>query len=383
MQEPKILAANAHQQHFNQPADKVFTAPGRVNLIGEHTDYNDGFVLPVAIDFYTAIAASAREDRIIEALALDEGNSVARFSLDEKMERDNQNTWSNYLRGVIAEMQAAGYLLTGANLVISGNVPLGAGLSSSAALENVTAAALTGLSGEKIEGRQSALFGQAAENNFCGCNCGIMDQLVSALGEEGKAMLLDCRSLKTRMVQMPDNFSVLIVNSNVKRGLVDSEYNVRREQCEQVAAHFAVKALRDISLEQLRAEQRTIDPLAYKRAYHVLTENERTLAAAEALSKGDLKRMAELMAASHISMRDDFEITVPAIDTLVAIIDSVLKGEGGARMTGGGFGGCVVALLPSGLMPVVISAVEQQYPEKTGLKPDIYTCKASAGAFTA
>ncbi|SMF24774.1 galactokinase [Alteromonadaceae bacterium Bs31] len=382
MQDPKRLAANGHEQYFAKTADKIFTAPGRVNLIGEHTDYNDGFVLPVAINFYTAIAASKRDDRRIEAIALDEAAGKVSFCLDEKMQLDNEQPWSNYLRGVIAEMQSAGLLLTGANMVISGNVPLGAGLSSSAALENVSAAALTGLSGEALGGRQAALFGQAAENNFVGCNCGIMDQLVSALGESGKAMLLDCRSLETRMVAMPADCSLIIVNSNVKRGLVGSEYNLRRQQCEQVAAHFKVKALRDLSLQQLRAEQAQIDPVAYRRALHVISENQRTLAATEALSRGDLTLMGELMAASHSSMKDDFEITVPAIDTLVSIIAEVLKGRGGVRMTGGGFGGCVVALVATELEQQVLHAVEQKYYQQSGLKADIYVCQASAGAFS-
>ena len=374
-------------RHFGALAPQLFSAPGRVNLIGEHTDYNDGFVLPAAINYRIYMAAAPRADRIIEAVAIDQPDFDGRparvsFDLDAAIEPDAGAPWSNYLRGVVRELLARGYRLGGANLLIAGNVPLGAGLSSSAALETVCVRALTCLAGEQIGGVEAARVGQAAENHFVGCNCGIMDQLISCLGEEGHALLLDCRSLQTRAVLLPAEMALIVVNSNVKRGLVDSEYNTRRAQCEAVARHFQVAALRDVSLAQLQGERLRLDPLAYRRACHVISENQRTLDAAEALRSGDLRAMGVLMAQSHTSMRSDFEITVPAIDALVDIIKGVVGERGGVRMTGGGFGGCVVALVPAALQAAVIDRVQQDYPDACGLQASIFVCQASRGAFT-
>ena len=367
--------------HFGESAEAILQAPGRVNLIGEHTDYNDGFVLPAAINYYTAIACSPRRDRIIEAVAVDQGNSVVQIHLDEPQALSQTAPWSNYLRGMIQTLKAFGLQLSGANLAIAGNVPVGAGLSSSASLEMAIARALVHLSGEALTGQEAARIGQAAENDFVGCQCGIMDQLISALGEPHSALLLDCRSLATQTVPMPEDLALVIVNSGVKRGLVDSEYNTRRLQCEQVAQQLSVPALRDLTLSQLKAAQNRLDPVAFRRARHVITENQRTLDAAEALRAGDLKQLSLLMAESHASMRDDFEITVPAIDTLVEIIGSVIGQQGGTRMTGGGFGGCVVALVPKALQSQVIETVQKQYPQATGYQPEIFVCEASQGAF--
>ncbi|MGL5249992.1 MAG: galactokinase, partial [Enterovibrio sp.] len=215
---------------------------------------------------------------------------------------------------------------------------------------------------------------------FVGCNCGIMDQMISAVAKESHAMLLDCRSLETTLVSMPQNMAVMIINSNKKRGLVDSEYNTRRQQCETAAKAFGVKALRDVTLAEFTQKQNLLDATVAKRARHVITENERTLAAANALRGGDLAAMGQLMAQSHASMRDDFAITVSEIDTLVEIVKSVIGEQGGVRMTGGGFGGCVVALMPPALVEPVKAAIAQQYQAKTGLKETIYVCKAQNGA---
>ena len=318
---------------------------------------------------------------MVQALAQDHNNSRVEFSLDEPPINDKDAPWSDYLRGVISELRKREYTLCGADLVISGNVPQGAGLSSSASLEIALVAALTSLSQESISGEVASQVGQAAENNFVGCNCGIMDQLASALGQAGHAMLLDCRSLKTRMVALPENTSLVIINSNVKRGLVGSEYNTRRIQCELAAKHFNVPALRDISLEQLKAEKNKLDKLVYKRALHVVTENNRTLLAAEALAEKNMLLLGELMDESHTSMRDDFEITVPAVDELVRIMKSVIGVQGGARMTGGGFGGCCVALVPTELEGELSREVEKSYPQVSGLKPEIFVCQASNGGF--
>ena len=367
-------------EKFGYPATHTFQAPGRVNLIGEHTDYNDGFVLPCAIDYQTVISAAPRTDRTVRVIAADYDNQTDEFSLDAPILAHDSQQWSNYVRGVVKHLLNRDKSFGGADLVISGNVPQGAGLSSSASLEVAVGTVFQQLYHLPLDGAQIALNGQEAENQFVGCNCGIMDQLISALGKKDHALLLDCRTLGTRAVSMPQGVAVIIINSNFKRTLVGSEYNTRREQCETGARFFQQPALRDVSLEQFNAVAAELDPLVAKRVRHVLTENQRTLEAADALEKGDLQRMGELMAASHASMRDDFEITVPQIDTLVEIVKQTIGDKGGVRMTGGGFGGCIVALVPEALVSQVQDAVAAQYEAKTGIKETFYVCKASEGA---
>jgi len=365
---------------FGYPATHTIQAPGRVNLIGEHTDYNDGFVLPCAIDYQTVISCKARDDRTVHVIAADYDNQRDEFSLDAPIVAHDSQQWSNYVRGVVKHLQQRDASFGGADLVISGNVPQGAGLSSSASLEVAVGTVFQQLYHLPLDGAQIALNGQEAENQFVGCNCGIMDQLISALGKKGSALLIDCRSLGTKAVSMPEGVAIVIINSNFKRTLVGSEYNTRRQQCETGARFFQQKALRDVSLDQFNAVANELDPLVAKRVRHVLTENSRTVEAAAALEKGDLQRMGELMAESHASMRDDFEITVPQIDTLVEIVKATIGDKGGVRMTGGGFGGCVVALVPEALVPEVKQAVESQYEAKTGIKETFYVCKPSQGA---
>lgn len=380
MIELKSKTLEIFEQAFGYPATMTIKAPGRVNLIGEHTDYNDGFVLPCAIDYETVIACGQRNDRTIRVIAADYDNQQDEFSLDEPIVSTTALPWANYVRGVVKHLLLRNGDFSGADMVISGNVPQGAGLSSSASLEVAVGQALKSLYDLPIDGVQLALNGQEAENQFVGCNCGIMDQLISALGKEDHALLIDCRSLETKAVSMPKDASVVIINSNVKRGLVDSEYNTRRKQCEEAARFFNVKALRDVSLAEFAAKSAELDPMTARRARHVITENDRTEAAAIALSQGDLKKMGTLMAESHVSMRDDFEITVPPIDTLVEIVKSVIGDRGGVRMTGGGFGGCIVALMPSDLVDEVRKTVAHEYHAKTGIKETFYVCQASEGA---
>ncbi|SJN58240.1 Galactokinase [Vibrio ruber DSM 16370] len=355
-------------------------APGRVNLIGEHTDYNDGFVLPCAINYQTVVAAAKRDDNLVRVVSVDYDNAVDEFDISQEIIFQPDKMWANYIRGVVKCLLARGYLLGGVDMAVSGNVPQGAGLSSSAALEVVIGQTFKALFSLDISQAEIALNGQQAENEFVGCNCGIMDQMISAQGRENHAMLLDCRSLETEAVSMPENVAVLIINSNKKRGLVDSEYNTRRQQCEAAAQVFGVKALRDVSIEQFNQRRAELDPIVAKRARHVITENARTLEAAEALRASDMRWMGRLMAESHVSMRDDFEITVQEIDLLVEMVKAVIGDEGGVRMTGGGFGGCVVALIPSTLVESVTAAVEARYEPETGLRASIYVCQAKAGA---
>lgn len=365
---------------FGYPATHTIQAPGRVNLIGEHTDYNDGFVLPCAIDYQTVINCAARNDRLIRVIAADYDNQTDEFSLDAPIVTHDSQQWANYVRGVVKHLLKRDSSFGGADLVISGNVPQGAGLSSSASLEVAVGTVFQQLYHLPLDGAQIALNGQEAENQFVGCNCGIMDQLISALGKKDHALLIDCRTLGTKAVSMPQGVAIVIINSNFKRTLVGSEYNTRRQQCETGARFFQQPALRDVSLDAFNAVANELDPLVAKRVRHVLTENARTVEAASALEKGDLQRMGQLMAESHASMRDDFEITVPQIDTLVDIVKATIGEKGGVRMTGGGFGGCVVALLPEALVPAVQQAVAEQYEAKTGIKETFYVCKPSQGA---
>ncbi|MEM7219598.1 MAG: galactokinase [Pseudomonadota bacterium] len=374
-------ASARFEEHFGDAPTCVARAPGRVNLIGEHTDYNDGFVLPAAIDFHTVVAAQPRSDRRIVALAIDAADSVAEFALDGELQHDGDVAWSNYLRGVVQALRNRGYQLRGANLAITGNVPMGAGLSSSAALEIAVCRALTEISGETISAVDAALIGQAAENDFVGTQCGIMDQLISACARRDHASLIDCRELSLTPVPLPPSLKIMIVESGVQRRLVDGEYNARRAQCEAAAAALQVAALRDADEDDLTRLSGLVDTTVYRRARHVITENARTKAMAAALAAEDSARIAALMAASHASMRDDFEITVPPIDTLVGLLKAVVGDQGGVRMTGGGFGGCVVALLPNAAIPAASAAIDEHYTSRTGCSARTFVCSAADGAF--
>jgi galactokinase len=378
----KDKTTHLFQKHFGAAPTHFFRAPGRVNLIGEHTDYNDGFVLPCAINYHTVITAAPRDDQLrkISVVAADFDKQVSTFNLTETITPDETAPWSNYVRGVAWALLKRGYNLHGVNMVIAGDVPQAAGLSSSASLEVAVGLTLTRLSGLEVDLKTLALIGQQAENDFVGMRCGIMDQFIAALGQKDHALLIDCRSLDYRPVPIPAGVAVIIANSNVKRGLVDSEYNTRRKECEEAAAHFGVPALRDVSPDVLALHMDELSETVAKRARHIITENARTEAAAAALAQGDLKRMGQLMAESHLSMRDDFEITVPPIDALVEIIGKVIGDSGGVRMTGGGFGGCVVALAPHELAPAVEAAIAEKYPATSGLEATVYVCQASAGA---
>jgi galactokinase len=380
---PALIAAvtTAFESSFGTSPTLFVQAPGRVNLIGEHTDYNDGFVLPCAINHGTVIAATPRNDGLVRVVAADYGNAVDQFRLDAPIVPHASELWPNYVRGVVKYLQEHGLALQGADLALSGDVPQGAGLSSSASLEVAVAQAFKSLQGwTELQPTDMALIAQRAENRFVGCNCGIMDQLISARGQAGHALLIDCRSLDARAVPMPPGVAVMIVNSRVQRGLVESAYNIRRQQCEAAAVHFGVPALRDATPEMLDTHSAGMDPVVLRRARHIVTENQRTLDACEALSRGDMQRMGVLMAESHASMRDDFEITVPAIDQLVQLLQDAIGAHGGARMTGGGFGGCVVALLPEAMVAEVRAVVDAHYRSPNGLPGDVYVCLPSAGA---
>ncbi len=380
--------ADALQSAFGRAPDLWVQAPGRVNLIGEHTDYNDGFVLPCAIDYRTVIAVTARSDRQVRVVAADYGHAVDTFDLDGPIAPHPTLQWANYVRGTVKmlaeHLAPLGLSLRGADLAIAGNVPQGAGLSSSASLEVAVGQAFKALLGlgdrDGVSQTDLALIAQRAENRFVGVNCGIMDQLISARAEAGHALLIDCRSLSGQPVHLPESVAVMVVHSRVRRGLVGSEYNTRRAQCEAAARHYGVPALRDVDLARLERDRGGLDEVVYRRARHIVTENARTVDAAAALAAGDLVQLGELMAASHVSMRDDFEITHPAIDRLVDIAQQAVGHEGGARMTGGGFGGCIVVLLPDARIPDVQAAIEAAYRSPEGEPPTIWVSHAATGA---
>jgi galactokinase len=356
----------------------ITRAPGRVNLIGEHTDYNDGFVLPCAISKQTMVAVRSRNDGMVNIVAGDLDEATTSFSLNAPIHADVTAPWSNYVRGMASLLRSEGLEFSGVDMAILGDMPQGAGLSSSAALENASGLAFATLAGQPdFDRTRLAQIGQRTEHEFAGCKCGIMDQLVSARAEAGSALLIDCRSLQVQPVMIPNDVAILIVHSGISRGLVDGEYNARRAQCEAAAAHYGVHALRGLAT---LPDQGSLDNVAWRRARHVISENARTLAAADALRSGDLASLGQLMADSHASMRDDFEITLPAIDRLVDILADSIANAGGARMTGGGFGGAVVALVAKDRVEGVIDAVRQYYQTPDEQPPEIMVEQPSAGA---
>jgi galactokinase len=368
--------ARAFEERFGEGPAWVARAPGRVNLIGEHTDYNDGFVLPMAIERAVWIALRPRADGRVSAHSLDFGET-AEFAL-APLERGGP-AWSEYLKGTAWALAQGGHALNGWEGVMASDVPIGAGLSSSAALELATARAFSAVSGIDWEPGAMARLAQLAENRWVGVNCGIMDQMISAVGEEGHAVLIDCRSLETSPVPLPDETVVVILDTATRRGLVDSAYNERRRQCEAAAAFFGVPALRDVSAAAFEAGIADLDAPTARRARHVVGENARTVAAAEAMRVGDAAELGRLMNASHVSLRDDFEVSSPALDAM-AEIARARPGCHGARMTGAGFGGCAVALVDRGHSAAFVRDVAAEYERRTGLAPHVYVTGASPGA---
>ncbi len=369
------------ERRFGRPPQVVVRAPGRVNLIGEHTDYNDGFVFPVAIDRATYVAAAPSATATITALAADL-NDEDTFALDAVVHNPAQ-PWSNYLRGVVKGLQAAGHPIGGAELLIVSDVPRGSGLSSSAAFEVAVGYSLQLLNKLNLLGEELALLAQGAENTFVGVQCGIMDQFISALGQAGHAMLLDCRDLSYRTVPLPPEAYVVICDSGVRHEHGSSGYNERRAQCEEAVALLKsampkITALRDVRPADLAAHGHLLPEIVLRRARHVVSENQRVLDSVAALDAGDLAAFGRLMNESHRSMRDDYAITVPAIDALVAAAQAI-PGCYGSRMTGGGFGGCTVSMVEHGAYEGFAARVRAAYHVATGRETTIYVCSAEDG----
>lgn len=371
-------------KRFQRAPTMLAVGPGRVNLIGEHTDYNDGFVLPVAIKRDIRIALRPREDRRVKVYSL-EYDGWYEFNLNE-LRYNQELLWSNYVQGVAWALEELGLPLRGFDGVISGNVPRASGLSSSAALEVATATAFLAASDQTgaLDPVKIALAAQRAENKFVGVNCGIMDQYISVLGQEGQALLIDCRSLEYQLIPVPKEAALVIGNTKASRSLAGSAYNERRRQCEEGVAILQtvlpnVRALRDVTSAQLEEHKGLLSETVYRRCRHVVGENERVLQAVEALRTSDLKTMGRLMNESHTSLRGDYEVSSPALDAMVNAMRSV-NGVYGARLTGAGFGGCAVALVQPGREQAVVDAIYEKYPKAANIWPEVYISQAGPGA---
>ena len=367
------------EAHFGTRPDFVIRAPGRVNLIGEHTDYNGGFALPAAISLETQIAVRASSSESVEVAALDFGEDDS-FLPRRDLQKSAKGGWRDYIRGSVLSAIEAGYEVPGVQLAVAGSIPKGTGLSSSASLEVGIITALLELTKRSVDPKVVALLAQKAENDFVGMRCGNLDQLASAATEAGAALLIDCRSLMTRSINFPEDAVILIIQSGVTRGLVEGEYNRRRAECEQAAKVLGVAALRDANMNMLEAARDRMDPVVFRRARHIITDNRLTLEAADALTANDLTSLGGMMRESHASQRDDFGITVPDTDRLADIMNAAIGGDGGARQTGGGFGGAVVGVLRADRLEAVKSAVRDKYQTPAGHVPDIYVERPHAGA---
>ena len=367
---------------FGREPSWIAAAPGRVNIIGEHTDYNDGFVFPMAIERYTVIAAAPNNLPGI-TLRSAAGQGVAAIDLGRPLKPGPRGAWSNYPAGVIAGFIARNIVPAGFDAVIHSTVPLGGGLSSSASLEVATATLLEAVTGAKLDPVEKALLCQKAEHDYAGMPCGIMDQFISTLGQKDHVLLLDCRSRRTELVPFTDStMAILITNTNVKHELTGSEYPTRRRQCEAAALALGVPSLRDATGELLERSRGKLDEVVYRRARHVIGEIARTPLAAAAIRRGDWAEAGTAMYASHASLRDDYEVSCSELDTVVDIARAIGPSGGvfGCRMTGGGFGGCAVALVKTGSVDAVVATLGRQYEAATGIAPTMFVSRPAQGA---
>ena len=380
MTNPAGLAETFRSLYGGRP--RIYRAPGRVNLIGEHTDYNEGFVMPAAIDFSTSVAIGARDDRRI-VLRSENFSETAALDLDQPPAR-GRGHWSDYPFGVAVKLEEAGQRLRGANILVRGEVPIGSGLSSSAAIEVATGFALLEIAGARVDRLELAKLCRQAENEFVGMRCGLMDQFISCFGQTGHALMLDCRSLEYRLRPLPDKVKLVVCNTMVKHELAASEYNARRAECEEGVRLLArelpeVRSLRDVTIDDLERLSDELPEVIRKRSRHVVNENARVVEAAKALQREDLKAFGELMGESHRSLRDDYEVSCKELDLMVDIANQA-EGVFGARMTGGGFGGCTINLIEADGVDLFKQTVASGYAQATGREPEIYVCSPAQGA---
>lgn len=374
-------AAVRFANQFGRPPRWIAAAPGRVNLIGEHTDYNNGFVLPMAIERHTVVAADWNGT---DKTALHSVTAQGAANIDMRgAMKPGEPAWSNYVRGVISGFQALGAKVGGFDAVIDSTVPLGSGLSSSAALEVGTATALEAMTEHRLDPVEKALLCQRAEHEFAGVPCGIMDQFTSVMARKKHLLLLDCQTRAVTWVPLENAaLSVMIINTNVRHNLAEREYAERRAQCEAAARQLSVTSLREVSVESLEVSRKQLDPVTFRRAHHVVSEIERTLLAAKALQKSDWSTVGELMYRSHISLRDDFEVSCLELDAVAAIARSIGVSGGvlGCRMTGGGFGGCAVALINAAAESQIARQIGESYERRTGTQATIFCSRAADGS---
>jgi galactokinase len=383
----KELAQQAAQEFtkvYGRQPRWLAAAPGRVNLIGEHTDYNDGFVFPMAIERYTVVAADrpAKDTNHIQ-LRSTHGDKAAMIDLGQPLKPFAKGTWANYPAGVVAGFVARGANPGGLDALVHSSVPLGGGLSSSASLEVATATLLESITGKKLDPVEKALLCQEAEHDYAGMPCGIMDQFISVMGKENHLLLLDCRSRKPELVPMTDpSIAVLIVNTNVKHELTGSEYPTRRKQCETAAKILGLPSLRDATADALERAKSRMDEVVYRRARHVIGEIERTVHAAAGVRASNWPTVGQLMYASHRSLKDDYEVSCAELDAVVEIAQSIGPGNGliGCRMTGGGFGGCAVALVKAQATDSISNRLGEAYEKRTRIKPTLFVSRPAAGA---
>jgi len=375
--------ATEFEKIYGRPPRWIAAAPGRVNIIGEHTDYNDGFVLPMAIEFYSVMAADRSADgREVITLRSTLEAEVATIDPSRPVV-PGVPKWGNYPRGVVAGFQARGIQPGGLDVLLHSTVPLGSGLSSSAALEVCTATLLEAVTGTTLDPVEKALLCQKAEHDFAGVPCGIMDQFISALGREGHLLLLDCRTRKTEIVPLQDpSVAMLIINTNVKHELSGGEYAVRRGQCEEAVMNLGVESLRDVTVEQLENGKSKMRELVYRRARHVIGEISRTVRAAGCVRQSDWPAAGRLMYASHVALRDDYEVSCPELDAVVEIAEGIGEKGGvyGCRMTGGGFGGCCVALVKASKVEDISKKIAVDYKARTGIAATIFASRPASGA---
>jgi galactokinase len=378
--DPRQFFSRQFPSHKNPP--RIFRAPGRTNLIGEHTDYNDGFVFPVAIDRATCLAISPRKDRILN-IHSEHFNETIQFNLDEKNATPRKH-WSDYVRGVAFLLQKSGIAVQGADILIRSDVPLGAGLSSSASLEVATAFALIAQANRELSKLEVAQLCQRAENEFVGAHVGIMDQFVSCFGQSNHAIFLDCRSLAHEAVPLPTNIRLIMCNTMVKHEIASGAYNERRKNCEEAVAILKkvipnIRALRDVTSDLLQKHAQLLPEILFRRARHAVTENARVLSAREALINNDLESLGALMQKSHASLHDDYEVSCNELDVMANLAND-FPGCIGARMTGGGFGGCTINLVLTDQVEEFAIHIREGYQGATGIAPEIYSCAASNGA---
>ncbi|MDP7606612.1 MAG: galactokinase [SAR324 cluster bacterium] len=370
-----IQVQQAFEERFGFAPEHVIRAPGRVNLIGEHTDYSGGFVLPVALEHAVWIALRPRPDQRVVLHSLDFAETA---ELDLSEPQKQEKGWQEYLKGVTKVLQEAGWKLTGWEGVMMGDIPQGAGLSSSAALEMACLRAFAEASGKSWQPQIAAEMAQQAETEWVGISCGIMDQLISACGVAGHALFIDCRNLEMKPIKLPEGIRVMILDTMTRRGLVDSLYNERHSQCLQAAEILGKSILREVSLTELQAQSSKLSLLLYRRAEHVISENQRVKHAVGAMRSNDLKLLGQLMQQSHASLRDNFEVSNFALNTMV---ECALSAPGclGARMTGAGFGGCAVAIVKTELEIKFYNSVKDCYRKKSSLNPKIISCNPANG----